>query len=112
MKTIVKHAQINYVTHPPYQDHNLNGELGYIYNSTDDCFGAVYWKAKGPGRLLEKPQADELICILEGQAIVEQNGETEIVGSGDVILWLVDDPPVVFVQKKLFAFCATYKAKG
>jgi uncharacterized cupin superfamily protein len=111
MKAAMKHTLIDFKTHPPYLDDHLKGELGYIYSSMDDCFGAVYWRATGPGYLLEKPQADELICILEGQAIVDFEDEIETVGPGDVILWLVDNPMVVFVPEKLFAFCATYHSK-
>ena len=100
--------EISFRTHPPYQDQRLTGKLGDIYNSADGRFGAVYWIAHGPGRLLEQPQADELICILEGHAVVEWHDQRKEVGPGNVILWLVKDPPVVFVPDQLIAFCATY----
>jgi uncharacterized cupin superfamily protein len=69
---------------------------------------AVYWEAHGPGRLLEKPPLDELICIIQGEAIVEHPGEEMHVGPGDVILWLVADPPVVRVLDRLYAISVTY----
>ncbi len=97
--------------HPPYLDTNLSGFLGQVYKSPDGRFGAVYWLAQGPGRLLEQPQADELICILEGNAAVERHGEKTNVGPGDVIFWLMEDPPVVFVPGSLRAFCVTYHPK-
>ena len=94
--------------HPAYQDSGLSAKLGKCFESRDGRFLAVYWDARGPGRLLEKPQIDELICVIEGRAQVEWHGEQAAAGPGDVILWLVNDPPVVVVEQSLFAFCVTY----
>ena len=97
--------------HPPYLDPGLSGYLGHVYQSPDGHFGVVYWVAQGPGRLLEQPKVDELICILKGNATLERHGEIIDVGPGDVIFWLVEDPPVVFVPDSLHAFCVTYRSK-
>jgi hypothetical protein len=105
---LVKRDRVSMTSHPTYQDPGLTAMLGKCFESGDKRFLAVYWDATGPGRLLEEPQIDELICIIEGRALVEWHGEKAAAGPGDVILWLVIDPPVVVVEQNLFAFCVTY----
>lgn len=100
------------MAHPPYSDPGLSADLGRVYASPDECFKAVYWVARGPGRLLEQPKSDELICILEGAAQVEWHGEVRSAAAGDTILWLKDDPPRILVDDHLTAFCVTYKPQS
>ena len=97
------------VDHPPYKDPGLRGKLGRVFRSADGCFSAALWQAWGPGRLLETPKADELICLLKGKAAVVRDGRTTVAVPGDVILWLRDDPPSVFIEDHLEAFCVSYK---
>ena len=108
MEGVVRLERVQLEDHPPYADPQLRGRLGEIFSSGDGRFKAVYWLAEGPGRLLEQPKADELICVLEGEILVEQNGERASAGPGDVILWCTENPPVITVPNQLLAFCVVY----
>lgn len=105
---MVRFGEVRLETHPPYLDLGLSGDLGQVFCSADGRFRAVYWIAQGPGKLLEQPKADELICVLEGEALVEWHGERTAAGPGDVVLWLKDNPPQITVQDRLLAFCVVY----
>jgi uncharacterized cupin superfamily protein len=108
MKPVVRLSDVALRSHPPYLDPGLKGDLGHIFQSQDGRFKAVYWVAEGPGKLLEQPKADELICVLEGEAIVEQGDERSTAGPGDVILWLQEYPPLITVSRRLVAFAVVY----
>lgn len=111
MNVVRRLDELNLVDHPTYKDPGLIGKLGRVYTSPDTRFGGVYWVAQGPGRLLEQPREDELICILEGSAVVEWHFKKMEVGPKDVILWLIKDPPILFIPESLIAFCVTYNSK-
>jgi len=108
VNAVARFSEVELEPHPPYRDPGLTGELGQIFHSDDGCFKAVYWVAQGPGKLLEQPKANELLCVLEGEVLVERRGEQTRAGPGDVILWLKDDPPLITVQERLTAFCVVY----
>jgi uncharacterized cupin superfamily protein len=108
MSVVVRWDEATWTAHPPYQDAGLNARLGQVFASGDGRVKAVYWDAQGPGRLLERPKGDELICVLKGEAVVEWHGTQTIARPGDVILWLRDDPATVFVTQTLRAFCVAW----
>ena len=108
MNPVIKLADMPMAEHPPYQDPNLRGQIGTIFKSDDGRFVAARWIAQGPGTLLERPDCDELICILAGHATVKLNGQTSTAGPGDVILWLKDHTPIITIENRLEAFCCAY----
>jgi hypothetical protein len=108
MGSVVRVNEVSLQSHPPYLDAGLKGELGPVFESDDGCFKAVYWIAEGPGKLLERPKADELICVLEGEALVDQGDERVRARPGDVILWLREDPPLITIEERLVAFAVVY----
>lgn len=109
MNAVVKLDQVALRPHPPYLDPGLRGELGPVFTSDDGCFKAVYWLAQGPGELHERPKADELICVLEGEALVVSCGQELTAGPGDVILWLRENPPLIRIPERLVAFAVVYQ---
>ncbi len=112
MRPVSTWEETTWTRHPPYQDPGLTGYLGDIFQSRDGRFKATYWEAQGPGKLLERPKSDELICILEGEIVVEVEGRRATAGPGDVVLWLTDDPPLLTIPERVKAFCVTYQAEG
>jgi len=110
MDDVVKLDAVALRSHPPYLDPGLKAELGHIFTSKDGCLKAVYWLAEGPGELREMPKADELICVLEGEALVERSGQTAKAGPGDVILWLKEDPPLVRIPERLVAIAVVCRS--
>jgi uncharacterized cupin superfamily protein len=108
MDVVVTRDKASWTAHPPYQDPGLSARLGRVFTSADGLVKAVYWDAQGPGRLLERPKGDELICVLAGEAVVEWHGEQSTARAGDVILWLQDDPPTVVINQTLRAFCVAW----
>lgn len=106
---IIQYNTLKYEKHPPYQDPNLQANLSRCFRSADGQFAAAYWHVQSPGQLLETPDADELICILEGSAIVEREGRRETAKAGDTIVWLKDQPAVITIPAELKAFCVVYK---
>lgn len=111
MDGVVRVSEIPLEAHPPYVDPGLSGQLGKIFESEDGRFKAVYWLAEGPGRLLEQPKADELICVLEGEVLVEQDGIQATAGPGDVIVWGKEGPPTLTIPDRLLAFCVVYGSR-
>jgi len=109
MDAVVTLDQVALRPHPPYLDPGLKGDLGQVFASDDGCFKAVYWLAEGPGELRESPKADELICVLQGEAEVERSGQSARAGPGDVILWLKEDPPLIRIPERLVAFAVVYR---
>ena len=108
MKQIFTLNQIDWSIHPPYLDPGLSSKIGHIIQSEDKKFIAGFWDAKGPGELLEKPSSDELICILEGELLVEIEGEKFIAHSGDVVFWSVKNTPKITVSNYVKAFYVAY----
>lgn len=50
--------------------------------------------------------------VEKAKTIVEVEGRRATAGPGDVILLLVDDPPLVTIPDKVKAFFGTYQAGG
>lgn len=109
MNAVVKLNQVDLQPHPTYLDPGLRAALGPVFASDDGCVKAVYWLAQGPGELRETPKADELICVLEGEALVELGSEQTTAGPGDVILWLKGNPPLIRIRERLIAFAVAYR---
>ena len=108
MKQIFTLNNIDWSIHPPYLDPGLSAKIGHVFQSEDKKFKAGLWDAKGPGELLEIPSADELICILEGELIVEIAGEKSIAHPGDVVFWSVNNPPKITIPDFVKAFYVVY----
>jgi len=110
MKPVVRFDALTAEQHPPYEDPELKALLAWVLRSHDGKFGATYWKVESEGELRERPEADELICVLEGRATVEADGGTYTATAGDVILWTKENTPLVKVEKGFLAFCVAAKS--
>jgi ethanolamine utilization protein EutQ (cupin superfamily) len=108
MKKVFTLNNIEWSKHPPYLDPGLTSKIGNIFQSEDKKFMAGFWDAKGPGELLEKQTSDELICILEGELIVEIAGEKTIAHPGDVVFWSVKNPSKITIPNHVKAFYVVY----